>query len=145
MSSQNIWFGYLSEAILTEAILTNIQNICIFKVLNTIILHNLWLIVTHKRMFPDIQIVITRNFVVVLSVGVKRVVCILQCFLGLSVQILSVNTVSTVLHSKSASTLLFYSYTNIYILSAFTEENLSFMFFILQWIHWHTWNLMVIN
>ena len=55
---------------------TNIQNIYSFKVLNTIFLHNLWLTVTHKRRFRDSQIVIITNFVVVSSVGVKRVVCI---------------------------------------------------------------------
>ena len=31
---------------LTEAILTNIQNICFFKLFNTIFWHNLWLIAT---------------------------------------------------------------------------------------------------
>ena len=35
----------------------------------------MWLIVTHKRRFRDSQIVVITNFVVVLSVGVKRAVC----------------------------------------------------------------------
>ena len=37
---KSICFGYLLESPLFVAILTNIQNICFFKVLNTIVLHN---------------------------------------------------------------------------------------------------------
>ena len=39
-------------------------------------LHNLWLIVTSQAMFLNSQIVIIMNFVVVSSVGIKRVICI---------------------------------------------------------------------
>ena len=56
----------------TEAILTNIQNICFFKVFITIYFwHNLWQIVTIRYS----QIVIITNFVIASSVGIKRVVC----------------------------------------------------------------------
>ena len=61
---------------LSESILTNIQNICFFKIFNTIFMHNLRLMVPLKRRFRDSQIVIITNFVVVSSVGIKRVVCI---------------------------------------------------------------------
>ena len=60
---------------LNEAILTNIQNICFFKALNTIFLHNMWLLLLPKRTFCDSQIGIITNFVLVLSASIKRVVC----------------------------------------------------------------------
>ena len=60
----------------TEAILTNIQNICFLKALNTIFLHSLCLILLPLMLrFRDRQIVILTIFVVVSSVGIKRVVC----------------------------------------------------------------------
>ena len=37
---------WLIASLRREAILTNIQNLCFFKVLNTIFLHNLWLLTT---------------------------------------------------------------------------------------------------
>ena len=45
-----------------------------FKVLNTIFLHSLLLIVPLKQMFYD-QTDIIMNFVIVSSVGIKRLVC----------------------------------------------------------------------
>ena len=48
---------------LTVSILTNIQNICFFKVLNTTFLHNLWLLPVKRRLRVT-QIVIITIFVV---------------------------------------------------------------------------------
>ena len=58
---------------LSEAILTNIQNICCLKILCNVFAY--FLINRHllSESFFDIQIVILTNFVVVLSVGINSV------------------------------------------------------------------------
>ena len=53
------------------------QNIYFFKVLSSMFLHICDLLLPLKRRFPDSQIVILPNFVVVSSVGINRVVCTL--------------------------------------------------------------------
>ena len=53
----------------------HIQNTYFFKVLDTIFLHNLWLILTCEAKVSLNQIVIITNFVVISSVGIKRFVC----------------------------------------------------------------------
>ena len=60
---------------LSEAILTNIQNICCLK-FNAILLHISHQLSPLERRVRDIQIVIVTNFVVLSSVGIKRVDCI---------------------------------------------------------------------
>ena len=61
---------------LIEAILKNIQNMFL-EVLNTMFLHNFWVNLSLlERRFCASLVIIIMNFIVVLSVGIKRVDCI---------------------------------------------------------------------
>ena len=63
--------------LLTKAILIIIQNICCLKYWIIMFLHNFWFTVTSlEEGFHASQVVSIRNFVVVSSVGIKRVDCI---------------------------------------------------------------------
>ena len=59
---------------LTETILTNVQNIHFLKLLNTIFFNNLLPLLPLKQRICDTQIVIITNFIIVLSVCIKRAV-----------------------------------------------------------------------